>query len=125
MRDVLRSKSIRESTIVVGVVEFGDHLEVIQVATREGNVVGKLVDGEGDEEGGGFLLEEAVFRGDTEGVSGACRPVGEGREESLLNKSEGLMEQGVNICRIKTGSGSPGVEASADRREEVREGEGN
>ncbi|KAK3276586.1 hypothetical protein CYMTET_15351, partial [Cymbomonas tetramitiformis] len=69
--------------------------------------------------------EEAVFRGDTEGVSGACRPGGEGREESLLNKSEGLMEQGVNVCRIKTGSGSPGVEACADRKEEVREGEGN
>ncbi|KAK3257304.1 hypothetical protein CYMTET_33601, partial [Cymbomonas tetramitiformis] len=69
--------------------------------------------------------EEAVFRGDTEGVSGACRPGGEGREESLLNKSEGLKEQGVNICRIKTGSGCPGVEASADCREEVGEGEGN
>ncbi|KAK3255354.1 hypothetical protein CYMTET_35459, partial [Cymbomonas tetramitiformis] len=94
-----------------------------EVATREGNVVGKLDDGEGDEEGGGFLQEEAVFRGDTEAGEETgllhARKVGNVRDEGGVGRGEVR-----GTIKLSKESGREGGGAGARKGEgEVREGD--
>ncbi|KAK3262071.1 hypothetical protein CYMTET_29054 [Cymbomonas tetramitiformis] len=124
-RDILRSMCIREGTVVVQVVELGDHLEVVENRAREGNVAGKLVHGEGDEERRSLLKEQAVLTGDAKRVSGASITRGEGDQESTLDDCKGLGKERVNVGKGEAGPRCPSTEASADCGEEVREGEGN
>ncbi len=46
---------IGEGTVVLLVVKLLNELSIVQLAAREGDVVGELVHGEGDEEGGSSL----------------------------------------------------------------------
>ncbi|KAK3248021.1 hypothetical protein CYMTET_42498 [Cymbomonas tetramitiformis] len=101
----------------------GDRGELDEVATREGNVVGKLDDGEGDEEGGGFLQEEAVFRGDTEAGEETgllhARKVGNVRDEGGVGRGEVR-----GTIKLSKESGREGGGAGARKGEgEVREGD--